>query len=85
MKEHQKNAAEQEKPVFTIMVDVFPKGNVQVRNFPANSMEQGMQVLAAGMIILAKHFRKQDAIGESHKIITLNNKQVADVNRGKLH
>lgn len=82
---HQQNAQQvnnhdhiAEQPEFVIMIPVFKDGRVGVSNFPTNwPMERIMQVLAAAMIVIAQHFRKESDEKNLSRIIQLNQQQAA--------
>jgi len=87
---HQKNAEQpkegkQEKPVFVLAVPLYKDGRVEVGGFPKDwKMEQVMQVLAAGMIRVAQHFRQKSDDKNLGRIIQLNSQQVAQAKKALL-
>ena len=81
---HQENAEQpkKEKPVLVLAVPLFANGRVEVGGYPENwSMEQVMDVLAAGMIRVAQHFRKESDDKNLGRIIQLNNREMANAKK----
>lgn len=83
--EHQQSANQNinqqdvKKPAFTTFIHVFSDGHVEVGGFPADSMEKALQILAAGMIRLAQHFR--DKKKDDSRVITLSGGQLQRAKR----
>jgi len=73
-----RKAKDNEKPIFSLVVPCFKDGHVEVGGWPEDmAMEQVMQILAAGMIRTAQHFRKLGDDENLSRILTLNKQQLA--------